>query len=441
MFALIPASHASHRVMTRPPLRSLDFFVSTQLQITPFSGFQQNEALYFTMSLLMNKGIYIVAAKRTPFGAFGGTLKNVTATQLGVTAAKACGIEDPSTMIDQCYFGNVVAAGNDAAYIARHVALQTGCAIDTPSLTLNRLCGSGFETILQACKAILLDEAQVVLAGGTEQMSQAPMTVRGDKIRWGSGPLGSNVTLEDSLWAGLTDAYAGTPMGITAEKLGAKYDITREECDAYALQSQQRHAAAVKAGRMQAEMAPVTVSTRKGDVVFDHDEHARPDSTMESMTKLKPVFQKDGLVTAASASGICDGAGALVVASEEAVKLHGFQPLCRIVSASVTGVPPEIMGIGPVSAIRNALAIADVDLAEVDVVEINEAFAAQVLSCQKELELDDVNPDGGAIALGHPLGASGSRIAAHLAHGGHKKSIGAACIGGGQGIAVLLEGC
>lgn len=397
------------------------------------------------MSLLMTKGVYIVAAKRTPFGAFGGSLKKLTAVDLSVIASEqactASGI-DPTT-IDAAYVGNVVASGNDAAYLARHVALRTGCNIDTPSLTLNRLCGSGFETIIQACKSILLGEAQMVLTGGTEQMSQAPFMVRGDKVRWGSGPLGSNMTLEDSLWAGLTDAHAKTPMGVTAENLGQKYNITREECDAYAVQSQQRHAAAVAAGKMDGELAPVTLQTRKGEVTFNNDEHARAETTVEGIGKLKSVFQKDGLVTAATASGICDGAGAVLVASEEAVKLHNLTPLCRIVSTSVTGVPPEIMGIGPVSAIRNALSIADVGQDELDVVEINEAFAAQVLSCQKELELDNavLNPDGGAIALGHPLGASGSRIAAHLAHGGHKKSIGAACIGGGQGIAVLLEGC
>lgn len=399
------------------------------------------------MSLLVSKNIYIVAAKRTAFGSFGGSLKSKTAVDLGVAATVACGI-DPS-IIESCIYGNVIASNSDAAYTARHIALRSGCGIETPALTINRLCGSGFETIIGAVKSILLDEHQVVLTGGTEQMSQAPLMVRGDRARF-SVPLGHGLTLSDALWDGLTDAYAGTPMGVTAENLGAKYGITRAECDAYAVQSQQRYQAALVKGLYAPELAPVTIPTKQGGtsttVEFLTDEHAKPDTQLEKIAKLKAVFKKDGtgLVTAASASGICDGAGSVIVASEDAVRQFGLTPLCRIVATSVTGCDPTIMGIGPVSAIRNVLAVADLSLDDMDRVEINEAFAAQVLSCQKELELDSakLNIHGGAIALGHPLGASGSRIAAHLAHDKTiKYSIGSACIGGGQGIAILFEQC
>jgi acetyl-CoA acyltransferase 2 len=400
------------------------------------------------MSLLVSKNIYIVAAKRTAFGSFGGSLKSKTAVDLGVAATVACGI-DPS-IIESCIYGNVIASNNDAAYTARHIALRSGCSIETPALTINRLCGSGFETIVGAVKSILLDEHQVVLTGGTEQMSQAPLMVRGDKARFGV-PLGHGLTLADALWDGLTDAYAGTPMGVTAENLGAKYGITRAECDAYAVQSQQRYSAALARGVFAAELAPVKITTKQqgggmAETDFLIDEHHKPDTQLEKIAKLKPVFKKDGtgLVTAATASGICDGAGSIVVASQDAVDRFGLTPLCRIVATSVTGCDPTIMGIGPVSAIRNVLAVADLSLDDMDRVEINEAFAAQVLSCQKELELDGnkLNINGGAIALGHPLGASGSRIAAHLAHDKTSKySIGSACIGGGQGIAVLFERC
>ena len=400
----------------------------------------RNPLTFTTMSLLLQKNVFIVAAKRTAFGSFGGTLKGISAVDLGVAATKACGI-DPE-IIESCIYGNVIASGNDAAYTARHVALKSGCSIETPSLTINRLCGSGFESIRLAVQSILLEEHQVVLTGGTEQMSQAPLSIRGDKARFGV-PLGNGMQLSDALWEGLTDAYAGTPMGITAENLGAKYNITREECDAYAIQSQQRHQTALEAGIFQAELAPVTVKTKKGEVEFLTDEHAKPDSTLEKISKLKPVFQPDGLVTAATASGICDGAGSVIVASEAAVQQFDLQPLCRIVATAVTGCDPTIMGIGPVSAIRNVLSAADMEMEQMDRIEINEAFAAQVLSCKKELGLEDdkLNIHGGAIALGHPLGASGSRIAAHLAHNTEKYSIGSACIGGGQGIAILLEKC
>lgn len=402
----------------------------------------------------MSRAVYIVAAKRTPFGSFGGSLKDVSAVSLGVTATQAAWNSitgNTATMesaVTACYFGNVIAAGPDAAYLSRHVALKSGMGHDSTALTVNRLCGSGFESVLQAVHAIQRDEAEVCVAGGTEQMSQAPLTVAGHKSRWGT-PLGTGMQLTDSLWDGLTDIHAGCPMGITAENLAKKYNITREECDAFALRSQRLWGQAQAAGVFAAETAPVTITSKKGESLFETDEHPRPDSDLAKVSKLKSVFVKDGVVTAANASGICDGAGSIIVASEDAVKLHGWTPLCRIASTAVTGCDPTIMGIGPVNAIRNALAAADVSLADVPHVEINEAFAAQFLACAKELELDvegTANLHGGAIALGHPLGASGSRITAHLAHQfqakpQNKYHLGAACIGGGQGIAILLERC
>ena len=422
-----------------------------------------NRAIHLSITLSFlnmtatQRAVYIVGAKRTPFGTFGGKLKDVSAVQLGVIATRAAwdsiigGASDRpmEDTVTACYYGNVIASGPDAAYLARHIALKSGMGANTSTaLTLNRLCGSGFETVIQAYHAIQRNEAEVVLAGGTEQMSQAPLTVAGHKVRWGT-PLGTGLALTDSLWDGLTDIHAGCPMGITAENLAQKYNITRAECDEFALRSQRLWGQAKDAGIFAAEMAPVTITSKKGDTIMDTDEHPRPDTDMGKVSKLKSVFIKDGVVTAANASGICDGAGSLIVASEEAVKQNGWTPLCRIAGTAVTGCDPTIMGIGPVQAIRNALAMANVQLSNVDHVEINEAFAAQFLACAKELELDyenKANLHGGAIALGHPLGASGSRITAHLAHqfaakATNKYHLGAACIGGGQGIAVLLERC
>ncbi|GAX18866.1 acetyl-CoA acyltransferase 2 [Fistulifera solaris] len=389
-------------------------------------------------------GIFVVAAKRTPFGAFGGSFKNTSAVQLGVASTQAALQNIDPTIVDSIYFGNVIQTGDDAAYLSRHIGLKSGIPIATPALTLNRLCGSGFETVVQSFKSIQLGESHVSLAGGVESMSLAPLNASGT-VRWGTS-LGQGISLTDSLWNGLTDAHAGTPMGVTAENLGKKYDITRAECDEYAIRSQQLWKKANDNGVFQAEMAPVSVKNKKKEVLVDTDEHPRPDSTFEKINKLPSVFQKDGVVSAANASGICDGAGSVIIASEEAVKQHNLTPLARIVSYGVTGCEPTIMGIGPVTAIQQALSKAGLTLRDMDRVEINEAFAAQVLACAKELDLDmdKFNIHGGAISLGHPLGASGSRIMAHLVNtwsGNDKYYIGAACIGGGQGIAVLLEKC
>ncbi|GKY97055.1 hypothetical protein MPSEU_000664100 [Mayamaea pseudoterrestris] len=400
------------------------------------------------------RNVFIVAAKRTPFGAFGGAFKSLTATDLGVTASQAAlhdlKTDDAASHISEVYFGNVLPSSPDAAYLARHVGLRVGMPIRSPSLTINRLCGSGFETLIQAYKAIQVsqhnDKNALYLAGGTEHMSNAPLVVYGSQVRWGVA-LGQGFNARDLLWDGLTDSFAeNTPMGMTAENLAVQYGITREECDEYAIRSQRLWAEAHEAGVFDSEMAPVTIKTKKGESVVDTDEHPRPQTTMESVSKLKPVFKKDGVVTAANASGICDGAGAVLLASEEACLENNWTPLCRLAGWAVAGCDPKTMGIGPVPAIQQVLATTGINQADVDRFEINEAFAAQVLACAKELglDMDKTNLSGGAISLGHPLGASGSRITAHLAHEFARKPennihVGAACIGGGQGIAVVLE--
>eukprot|EP00007_Cunea_sp_BSH-02190019_P005636 CAMPEP_0174235886 /NCGR_PEP_ID=MMETSP0417-20130205/5189_1 /TAXON_ID=242541 /ORGANISM="Mayorella sp, Strain BSH-02190019" /LENGTH=393 /DNA_ID=CAMNT_0015314451 /DNA_START=66 /DNA_END=1243 /DNA_ORIENTATION=- len=383
------------------------------------------------------KNVFIVAAKRTPFGTYGGKLAGFSATDLAVESSKAAlaaGKVDP-THIDEVVFGNVVSASADGAYLARHVALRCGVPIPTPALSVNRLCGSGFQSAVSAYQSIVLGQAQVALVGGTESMSRTPHIAEG--LRFGV-KLGGEPKLQDLLWAALTDRYAGIPMGITAENLAEEYGITREEADAYALQSQQRWAKANETGVFDAEIAPIELKSRKGVEMFSHDEHARPDATLEKMSKLPAVFKKNGTVTAANASGICDGAASLILASEEAVKKYGYTPLARLSAYDVAGVDPSKMGIGPVPSIQNLLSKTGFSLSDIDLVEINEAFAPQYLSCAKVLGLDNEksNVHGGAIALGHPLGASGARITAHLAHqiagGKATRAIGSACIGGGK---------
>ncbi|XP_007904978.1 3-ketoacyl-CoA thiolase, mitochondrial [Callorhinchus milii] len=394
------------------------------------------------MALL--RGVFIVAAKRTPFGAYGGLLKDHSATDLAMMAAKAAlvsGNVNPE-LVDSIIVGNVMQSSSDAAYIARHVGLRIGVPIPVPALTVNRLCGSGFQSIINGAQEICLKESEIVLCGGSESMSQAPYAVR--NIRFGT-KFGVDLKMEDTLWAGLTDLHIKTPMGVTAENLAEKYQISREECDQYALKTQQRWKTAHDAGYFQEEMAPVEIKVKKATQSLAQDEHPRPQTTAEQMAKLPPVFKKEGTVTAANASGVCDGAGAVIVASEEALQQHNLTPLARIVSYHVSGCDPNIMGIGPVPAINGALKKAGMSLKDMDLVEVNEAFAAQFLSVQKALQLDPekTNVNGGAIALGHPLGASGTRITAHLVHElrrrGGKYAVGSACIGGGQGIAVLIE--
>lgn len=393
----------------------------------------------------LTKNIYIVAAKRTPFGKFGGKLKNVSATDLCVEASKAAIASanlDP-TIIDSVQVGNVAQTSSDACYLARHVGLKSGVPIETPALTINRLCGSGFQTVVGGVHEILVGDAEIALCGGTESMSQSPFSVFGDKARFGVG-LGAGLNLQDTLWSALTDSYSNTPMGITAENLAEKYGITREQCEDFGLRSQTLWAQANEAGHFDAELAPFEIKVGRNTELFTTDESPRVVS-LEKLAKLKPSFKKGGVVTPGTASGIADGAGAIILASEEAVKKHGLTPLARVASYHVSGVEPTIMGIGPVLAIHGALARAGLTLKDIDIFDINEAFAAQWLSCVKELNIDPelANQCGGAIALGHPLGASGSRITAHLTHAlqrtGKKYAVGSACIGGGQGIALVLE--
>jgi len=393
----------------------------------------------------LKQGIFVVAAKRTPFGTFGGALKSHTPTDLQVLAAtgalKAANI-DPS-LIDSTIIGNVLGSSAvDTPYVSRHVALRVGVRTETPALTLNRLCGSGFQSIISGCHDIMVGDANIVLTGGTDNMSACPFAVR--DIRFGV-KLGTDPKLEDIMWASLTDQLPKTPMGITAENLAVKYNLTREEVDAFAFRSQQTWAKANKEGWFKDEIEPVEVKAKKGTVMMTADEHPKPNVTMEALARLPAVFKKGGVVTAGSASGICDGAGAVVIASEAAVAQHGLKPLARIVGYGLAGCEPSIMGIGPVPAVRSLLGKTGVKLEDIDEVEINEAFGAQTLACQKELGVDmnKLNTWGGAIALGHPLGASGARISAHLVHKirlqNQKYGLGSACIGGGQGIAILFE--
>jgi acetyl-CoA acyltransferase 2 len=337
-----------------------------------------------------SRAIYIVSAKRTPFGTFGGKLKGFTATDLAVHASKAAiaAAKVDAKLIDTAVFGNVAQTSTDAAYMARHVALRAGARNDSIALTVNRLCGSGFQAIISGAFEIQNDEAKIALVGGAESMSQAPLSVYGQDVRFGHR-LGADLKMTDVLWSALTDSYCNTPMGITAETLADKYGISRADSDAFSLRSQQGWAAAQKAGVFGDEIAAMEVKGRKGLESFSVDEHPRPETTMEGLAKLPPVFKKDGgRVTAGSASGISDGAAALVIASEEAVKAHGLKPLARIVGWSVAGVDPTVMGIGPVPAIRALLKRTGKTLADIDRIEVNEAFAAQALAVEKDLGID-----------------------------------------------------
>jgi acetyl-CoA C-acetyltransferase/acetyl-CoA acyltransferase 2 len=390
------------------------------------------------------KEIWIVGAKRTPFGALSGSLKGVGAIDLAVHASKAAlaqsGVAPDD--VDQTLLGNVLQSSPDAIYGARHVGLKAGVPIDRPALTLNRLCGSGFQAVITAAEQVLLGEAKAVLAAGSENMTQAPHVMYGlrDGAKFGRPP-----KLLDSLWECLVDSYSNTPMAVTAENLAEKYGITREQADAFALASQKRWAAAHESGAFADEIAPMEILAGRETLTVDRDEHPRPETTLEGLAKLPPVFKKDGVVTAGNASGICDGAAALVVADAAWAKSKGVKPLARLLQWGVAGVDPTIMGIGPAPAIRSALERAGLSQDAVDLFDVNEAFAPQFLAVQKELGLPDdrTNVNGGAIALGHPLGASGTRITANLIYTLRRRqkklAVGAACIGGGQGIAVVLE--
>jgi len=391
----------------------------------------------------MSQDVFILGGKRTPMGEYVGALRDISAIDLGAIAAQgaleATGVSPAD--IDHTVIGNALQTSGDAIYGARHVALKAGVPFDRPSLTVNRLCGSGIQSIISGAQMIQLGEAQTALVGGMESMSQAPHVIRGAR----SGFTLGGGKLEDSLMVALLDTYCNTPMAGTAENLARKFEISREEQDQYALRSQQEAKRAHNAGYFAEEIVPVEVKSRKLTVVFDADDHMRPETTLEDLAKLRPAFAKDGFVTAGNASGIVDGAAALIICGEEYLKTRDAKPIGRIASWAYAGVEPEIMGIGPVPATRKALEKAGLKLSDIDVIEVNEAFAAQYLAVEKELGLDRTrtNVNGGAIALGHPLGATGTRLVLTVLNELHRRAgrygLATACIGGGQGIAMIVE--
>jgi acetyl-CoA acetyltransferase family protein len=387
--------------------------------------------------------IVVVNGARTPMAEYNGSFSDVSAIDLGVVAAREALVRsatEPSE-IDHVIFGNALQTSGDAIYGARHVGLKAGVPKEVPALTVNRLCGSGFESIVQGAHRILLGEATTVLAGGMENMSQAPHVIRGARrgLRLGQGQL------EDSLMVALLDSWSGLYMAQTSDRVAAKYGISREEQDEYALSSQQRAAAAWESCRLSEEVVAVEAKSGRKTVRVEKDDHMRPDTTLEGLAKLPPSFGKDGQVTAGNASGIVDGAAAVVVTSAANAERKGVKPLARLVSWAVVGCEPELMGLGPAPAARAALEKAGLSRDDIDLWEINEAFAGQILGVVRELGLDreKLNVNGGAIALGHPLAASGTRLvltlARELRRSGGRYGVAGACIGGGQGIAVVLE--
>ncbi|HEU5465387.1 MAG TPA: acetyl-CoA C-acetyltransferase [Gemmatimonadales bacterium] len=390
------------------------------------------------------KDVVFLSGVRTGYGTFGGSLRDQSAIDLGVVASKGALARSglAATDIGHVVFGNALQTSADAIYCARHVGLKSGLPIETPAVTVNRLCGSGFEAITQGAQLILLGETDAVLCGGAESMSLAPHVVRG--ARWGIR-LGPAVPFEDLLWEALKDPNCGFSMAETAENLAEKYKLGRKEVDEVALGSQQRAKQAWDSGVFKDEVVPVSIKKKGQMVDYAADEHMRPETTLEVLMNLKPYFKKDGVVTAGNASGICDGAAATIIASEDLAKARNLKPLGRLVAWAVAGVEPKYMGIGPAPAARKALAKAGLKLDQMDLVEVNEAFAPQYLAVEKELGLDraKTNVHGGAIAIGHPLASTGTRITVHLLHAlrraGKKYGLGSACIGGGQGAAVIVE--
>lgn len=384
--------------------------------------------------------VYIIDGARTAFGSFGQGFRTVSATELGrvsaVEALKRAKVEP--NQVDQVMYGNVIHSSTNAAYIPRHIALQAGIPIETPAMAVNRLCGSGLQAVVSAAQSIKLGEAKTALAGGTENMSQAPHA--DFKSRFAGVKLGP-LQLEDMIQSSLTDEYAGCGMGVTAENLAEKYEITREQQDEYAALSHQRAEAA--RSKFAEEIVSVEVKSRRGSTEVNEDEHIKSDTTVASLSSLRPAFVKDGTVTAGNASGINDGAATVVLADKHS--LDGRSPLAKIVSWGMAGVDPSLMGIGPVPASLMALERAELQINDMDLIEINEAFASQYIAVEKELELDrsKTNVNGGAIALGHPIGASGTRVLLSLAYELKRQSkrygLASLCIGGGQGIAMIIE--
>jgi acetyl-CoA acetyltransferase family protein len=387
--------------------------------------------------------VVIVAGARTAMARYTGAFKDISAIELGAAASREAirrAGTDPAEF-DHAIFGNVMQTSSDALYGARHVALKSGLKIETPAVTVNRLCGSGIESIAQAAMRILLGDSTLVLAGGMENMTQSPHVIRGARngFKLGEGKL------EDSLMTGLLDTYCGCNMSETAENVAAEYGVTRKESDEYALRSQRAAEAAVQAGKMKDEIVPVEVKAGRKTEMFGVDDHRRPETTLETLAKLSPAFRKDGIVTAGNASGIVDGAAAVVVTHAKTADARGWKPLGRIVSWATVGVEPRIMGIGPVPASQKAMAAVGLKIAQIDRVEVNEAFAPQYLAVERGLGLDraKTNVNGGAIALGHPLGASGTRLILtlllELRRENLRYGLATACIGGGQGIAMIVE--
>ncbi|HEY3171621.1 MAG TPA: thiolase family protein [Thermoanaerobaculia bacterium] len=387
--------------------------------------------------------IVILEGARTPMAEYNGSFSDISAIDLGVVAAKealARSGTDPAE-VDHVIFGNALQTSGDAIYGARHVGLKAGVPKEVPALTVNRLCGSGFESIVQGAQRILLGEATTVLAGGMENMSQTPHVIRGARrgLRLGEGQL------EDSLMVALLDSWCGLYMAQTSDRVAAKYGISRQQQDSYAVSSQRRASAAWEGCRISEEVVGVDVKSGRKAIRVDRDDHMRPDTTIEALAKLPPSFGKDGQVTAGNASGIVDGAAAVVVTSAENARRKGTKPLGRLVSWAVVGCDPELMGLGPAPAARIALDRAGISKEDVDLWEINEAFAGQILGVVRELDLDlaKLNVNGGAIALGHPLAATGTRLTLtllkELRRRGARYGLAGACIGGGQGIAVVLE--
>lgn len=387
---------------------------------------------------------YIIDGARTAFGTYGGALKDVSDVDLGVAVTKSAiersGI--PASDIDELVFGNVIQTSDNSAYLARHIGLKSGLSESSAALTLNRLCGSGLQAIVSGAQSIALGEAKVIVAGGSESMSLAPQVLKGTRF----GSPNKAPVVEDMLWGVLVDKYVGCGMGMTAENLSEKYNISREEQDEFAIKSQKKATEARDSGRFAEEITPIVIKDRKGkEIVIKIDEHIKDGVSKEGLAKLKPAFKAEGTVTPGNASGINDGAAAVILASEDYVQEHNVKPLAKIVSWGVAGVDPSIMGIGPVPASKKALEKAGLNLEDIDLFEFNEAFAAQSLAVIKELGINQekVNVNGGAIALGHPLGASGARITYSLALEMKKRNLkyglASLCIGGGQGIAIILE--
>ncbi|MDE3156667.1 MAG: acetyl-CoA C-acyltransferase [Acidobacteriota bacterium] len=391
----------------------------------------------------MKTDVFVVGGARTPMTDYTGALKDVSALELGAIAARAAfaktGVD--AGWIEHTVVGNVMQTSADAIYGARHVALKAGVPVDVPALTVNRLCGSGIQAAVSGAQLIQLGEAGLVLTGGIENMTQAPHVIRGLR----TGLKLNQGKLEDSLWEGLLDPYCGCTMAKTAENCAAKYGISREQQDEYAVRSQQAAAKAWAAGRFADEVVPVEIKSRKGTTIVDKDDHLRPETTMEILAKLPPAFSKDGMVTAGNASGIVDGGAALILASADAVKQRGLKPIGRITGWATVGVEPSLMGMGPAPATRKLLKQLGLTLNDVDLIEVNEAFAGQYLAVEKDLGLDRsrVNVNGGAIALGHPLGMTGTRLLLtlllELRRQGKTRGLATACIGGGQGIAAMVE--